>query len=100
MEWLKNILVGLKYKRIIKKEGGNSDWEEMKRIEDFLKNCEIRIMDYSNCKEIETTLGLRIRYGNKDFFFYERGNFGLDTGARQYDMEYDGSGMAVSKLNK
>ena len=98
--WLKRLVINKEYKKAVEMWGKKGDWEEMREIESFLKDCRVRIMDYSNCDEIPTTLGLKIGYGNKEFFFYERRSFGLNTGARQYDMEYDGSEIAVANKLK
>ena len=93
--WLNHV-----YKNVLRQYSTKKDIRELDDIQNFLKACDISITDYTNCDEISTTLGLRITYENKDFFFYEHDNKSFEGGARRYTMKYDGCGVGCKGCKK
>jgi len=92
--WFNKIVTKSIYKKVVLKYSNKKELEEIEHIEGFLKNCEVKVSDYTN-SAMPTTIGLRISYGNKDFFFYEEGSEEVGSGVRVYKMGYDGSGIRV-----
>jgi len=100
MDKIKEWLMNIKYKGILSEYFSRKEVSEFQYIENFLSSCDVFIFDYSNCEDIPTTIGAKIVYENKEFFFYEFVNKRLDSGARKYEMKYDGSGVKVNLKDK